>query len=294
MPSFVVRWVANFLTGRTQAVSSDGKLSSWLPITQNIVQGSSIGSMLYIIFASYLKLLSATNFLCKYADDKTLMVPENTNISLEDEFRHIMQWSAKNKLTLNFTKTKEMIFHRPGPCRFIVPPPPVGIERVISFKLLGVYLASTLSMENHINYVLLLVNQRLYLINQLRKQGLSAKAREVVFHSLVISRLLYALPAFVGFLSGADIARFNSVFRKSVRWGIIDRMFDFDELSISSQDQLFKRFGTNFNHCLHQLLPELRNTCYMLRQRGHSFSLPVVSRTLFKKSFVVNYLYSHM
>ena len=82
-----------------------------------------------------------------------------------------------------------------------------------------------------------LVKQRLYLINQLRKQGLSAKAREVVFHSLVISRLLYALPAFVGFLSGADIARFNSVFRKSVRWGIIDRMFDFDELSISSQDQ---------------------------------------------------------
>ena len=154
---------------------------------------------LYIIFASDLKLLSATNFLCKYADDKTFMVPENTNISLEDEFRHIMQWSAKNKLTLNFTKTKEMIFNRPGPCRFIVPPPPVGFQRVTSFKLLGVYPASTLYMETYVNYVLSLVNQRLYLINQLRKQGLSAKAREVVFHSLVISRLLYALPAFVGF-----------------------------------------------------------------------------------------------
>ena len=37
LPSFVVRWVANFLTGRTQAVSSDGKLSSWLPITQSMV-----------------------------------------------------------------------------------------------------------------------------------------------------------------------------------------------------------------------------------------------------------------
>ena len=52
---------------------------------------------------------------------------------------------------------------------------------------------------------------------------------------------------------------------------IIDRMFDFDELSISSQDQLFKRFSSNVNHCLHQLLPELRNTCYMLRQRGIVF-----------------------
>ena len=136
-------------------------------ITQSIVQGSSIGPTLYIIFASDLKLLSAINFLCKYADDKTLMVPENTDISLEDEFRHILHWSVQNKPTLNFTKTKEMIFHRPGPCRFIVPPPPVGIERVTTFKLLGVYPASTLSMETQVNYVLSLVNQRLYLVNQL-------------------------------------------------------------------------------------------------------------------------------
>ena len=94
-----------------------------------------------------------------------------------------------------------LIFHRPGPCHFIVPPPPVGIERVTIVKLLGVYLASTLSVETRVNYVLSLANQRLYLIDKPRKQGLSAKAREVVFHSLVIglSRRLYALPAFVGF-----------------------------------------------------------------------------------------------
>ncbi len=28
LPANVVKWIANFLTGRTQAVSSDGKLSS--------------------------------------------------------------------------------------------------------------------------------------------------------------------------------------------------------------------------------------------------------------------------
>ena len=81
----------------------------------------------------------------------------------------------------------------------------------------------------------------------------------------------------------------ESVFRKSVRWGIIDRMFDFDELSISSQDQLFKRFSTNFNHCLHQLLPELRSSGYMLRQRGHSFSLPVVEPCLKRVLLLIIY-----
>ena len=107
-------------------------------------------------------------------------------------------------------------------------------------------------METHVNYVVSLVNRRLYLINQLRKQGLSVKAREVVFHSLIVSRLLYALPAFAGFLSCADIARFNAVFRKSVRWGILDRLFDFDELTAVTQNRLFKRFSFNLNHCLHQ------------------------------------------
>ena len=35
IPPNVVKWIVSFLSGRTQVVSSDGKLSSWLPITQS-------------------------------------------------------------------------------------------------------------------------------------------------------------------------------------------------------------------------------------------------------------------
>jgi Reverse transcriptase (RNA-dependent DNA polymerase) len=94
MPSKVVRWIVSFLTGRTQAVSLDGKLSNWLPITQNIVQSSGIGPVLYIIFASDQKLRSTMNLLCKYADDTTLMIPQNTDVRLEDELKHVVQWSS--------------------------------------------------------------------------------------------------------------------------------------------------------------------------------------------------------
>jgi hypothetical protein len=69
----VVKWIANFLTGRTRAVSSDGKLSSWMSISQSIVQGSGIGPFLYVFFASDLKVKSVVNFLCKYADDGSLL-----------------------------------------------------------------------------------------------------------------------------------------------------------------------------------------------------------------------------
>ena len=54
-------------------------------------------------------------------------------------------------------------------------------------------------MDMHVNYILSLVNQRLFLLNMLRKQGLSVKARDIIFHALVISRVTYALPAFAGF-----------------------------------------------------------------------------------------------
>jgi hypothetical protein len=40
IPPNVTKWIDSFLSGRTRAVSSDGKLSCWLPITQSIVQGS--------------------------------------------------------------------------------------------------------------------------------------------------------------------------------------------------------------------------------------------------------------
>ena len=57
--------------------------------TQSIVQGSGIGPFLYIIFVSDLKLLPQRNQLCKYADDTTLIIPQNTNVSVNDEFRLI-------------------------------------------------------------------------------------------------------------------------------------------------------------------------------------------------------------
>jgi hypothetical protein len=87
---------------------------------------------------------------------------------------------------------------------------------------------------------------------------LSAKAREVVFHSLIISRLLH-LPLLV-FCVVLILLVLMPLNRKSVRWGILDRLFDFDELIAAAENRLFKRFSVDLNHCLHQLLPTyLRN-----------------------------------
>jgi hypothetical protein len=103
----------SFLSGRIQAVFSNGKLSSWLTTTQSVVQGSGLGPLLFIILASELKLLFKINRLCKYADNTTLILPQKADVSARDEFNPIVQWSVR-KVVINFSKTKEVIFRRLG------------------------------------------------------------------------------------------------------------------------------------------------------------------------------------
>jgi len=44
----------------------------------------------------------------KYADDTSLIVPQNSSVTLETEFAHLLNWSLKNILKLNTSKTKEI------------------------------------------------------------------------------------------------------------------------------------------------------------------------------------------
>ena len=55
----------NFLTGRTQAVVTEGTTSNWLPISRSIVQGSGLGPMLFVVYAWDFKPISEHNRIIK-------------------------------------------------------------------------------------------------------------------------------------------------------------------------------------------------------------------------------------
>ena len=55
------------------------------------------------------------------------------------------------------------------------------------------------------------MNQRLYLLNQIRKQGLDIKRHTKLFVELVIVRFQYALPALAGQLTASDIYRIDAI-----------------------------------------------------------------------------------
>jgi len=139
--------------------------------------------------------LSDANVIFKYADDTNLLVPENTDCTLADEFSHIKRWADTNGLIINFDKSKELILHRPHVTRHNLPQSLAGIEQVLTVRLLGVIFQSSLSSSAHVDYVLKVCSQHIFLLKQLRAQGMPLEQLHTVFLAIILQRLAYALPA---------------------------------------------------------------------------------------------------
>ena len=102
----------------------------------SIVRGSAIGPTVYIVMQSDLHVISCINVIIKFADDTTLLVPENTDVGLYVEFRHVSEWAESNRLTLNTGNTKEIVLRRHQVKYFHMPPATDCIEQVNCCKLL--------------------------------------------------------------------------------------------------------------------------------------------------------------
>ena len=71
--------------------------------------------MLFIIFIDDLRPGGESNRIIKYANDASGLVPEKTNVKINDEIDKVVAWASENKLGINIAKTKEIVFHRVHP-----------------------------------------------------------------------------------------------------------------------------------------------------------------------------------
>ena len=155
--------------------------------------------------------------------------------------------------------TQDIVFKRQN-LRHYVPPPIMKIELVVQHvKLLGVLLVSTLSACTHIDSIITTMNQRLSLLDQLRRQGLSITRLITASLTLAVARLQYALPAIGGFLTADDISRINTVFVDARKWRLPTTVPTATDL-IERVDEKLCKAALDVKHCLHSLLPPVRDS----------------------------------
>ena len=249
------------------------------------MQGSGLGPALFTVMLSDLKLLSIINILCKFADDTNVLTPEHSDVSLEQEFQHICHWTEINKMVLNKCKTKEIVFRKPSPRHVILPQSLPAIEQVEIANILGVKFTNRLKFDDHVKSLLAQGNQRLYLIKQLKNQGLPLDKLNDIFTALIISKLLYGLPAWGGFLSMENINSINAFLKRAFKCKYCDKLFTINNLLFNADERLFKKVQQH-DHCLFRLLPGRVNLNYNIRTRGHELQLPSLSTALHKNSFI--------
>jgi len=107
-------WIFRFFTGRKQAVISDhsgGQQSQWLPITQSVVQGSGIGPSAYLVYSMDLKTHSPCNSILKYANDTSILVPQHSSVSMQEEFQNVQTCPLLISFKLILTKPKKSFLY---------------------------------------------------------------------------------------------------------------------------------------------------------------------------------------
>ena len=93
-----------------------------------------------------------------------------------------------------------------------MPPPLDDTEQLDCCKPLGVIFQSNFKMDSRIQFVLSQCAQKMYVLKLLRHRGLPDAQLSVIANAVIVSRLLYALPAWGGFLSVELVNKINVFF----------------------------------------------------------------------------------
>jgi hypothetical protein len=211
------RWFSNYLSGRSQKVEINGKLSDSLGLDISVIQGSTLGPLLFLCYINDF-FTATTLFSVLFADDTTCLSKGKKLSELvpyvNQELQKIALWFKANKMAVNTAKTKYIIFRTQGKvinnneCTLLFnnnepgqPEDPNQISTIdrihnegpeSSFKLLGVMIDEYLSFNAHISHVCAKVSKSLFCINRI-KNFVNKATLKLLYYAMVHSHLSYCL-----------------------------------------------------------------------------------------------------
>lgn len=206
-----LKLIENYLSDRQQVVKVNGVTSSIKTFTQGVVQGSVLGSWLFLLFFNSIADLELNGKLFLYADDSVLVNfhknDEKINGSICNDMKKIINFLNHKNLILNAEKTNFMIIQQVGTKPDNTESIEIQSKETDNFKILGVYhmkriretkylgliIDEQLKWEAHILSVKRKISNATGVLWKMR-HCLPEDAKKRIYKSLVESHLTYMIP----------------------------------------------------------------------------------------------------
>ena len=319
-----LKWFESYLKNRNQVVEINGKNSDRNDINISVIQGSILGPTLFLCFINDLP-YSTILFTLLFADDTACLasgddLKQLVNL-INTELNKLAIWFRANKMSVNISKTKYIIFHskskkindtnltvvfdnnEPGTPRnpdLVTPLERVHNnhedENMRTYKLLGVYLDEHLLMDTHCVKLGKKLTKSLYFLRRVQNI-LTKEALRSLYFAIFHAHLLYC-PIVTSGTSAQTQKKMKTLQKKAIRTITKSKSHEhteplFKQLGILPYEKIVQMSKLHFMHAVrYKYAPDTfqstwqlnsnRNVEYELRN-ATDYSLPVPRTEFFKK-----------
>ena len=234
----VINWFRSYLN-RFQRVRMDNVESEVIPVGKGIAQGTVLGPILFIFYVNSIFECTKYVHMSLFADDCVLYLSGNNWATVQRkiqlDFDAIIEWTFRNGLRLNPSKTKAMIFGTRSrlanitrPNHFIAHGCEIGFVK--QHLYLGIMIDSIMSLTPLTKDIKKRISNKIFMLRKIRK-FLTFEAAVAVYKQTILPIIDYAGFLLISCKKGDrndfqklqnDILRICNISRLSDRVSIVD------------------------------------------------------------------------
>ena len=193
-----LNWFESYLADRQQYVCYKGIKSETCSVQYGVPQGSVLGPILFILYTNDIPHSITHGQTVLFADDTTVYYRGHDWQQLYERAKNdllcLSDWFRANKLSVNASKTKYMMFSGSNTANYrdTLSINGVELEQVNYIKFLGLVIDDKLQWHHHIEHCRKKVSSGIYAMNSV-KNIVTCEHLRILYFSLVHPYLLYGI-----------------------------------------------------------------------------------------------------